>query len=226
MSKVPLPDTNCVRVALDYTQTDGYKAGSRFFLSYTGSAPSSADCATLATDVKDSWVTDIAVLIGDTWNLSEVDVLDISSETGLSGQWTGSENGGRSGTPLPAQCAAGVEYQIPLRYRGGKPRMYLPAGVQTDQLDAGHWNTDFVGGLGSYTGNFFTALEALSVGSMGTLQHVNLSYYSGFTNVTNSSGRTRAAPKYRATAMSSAVSGYVGKSLISSQRRRRNATSF
>jgi hypothetical protein len=104
--------------------------------------------------------------------------------------------------------------------------MYLPAGVQTDQLDAGHWNTDFVGGLGSYTGNFFTALEALSVGSMGTLQHVNLSYYSGFTNVTNSSGRTRAAPKYRATAMSSAVSGYVGKSLISSQRRRRNATSF
>lgn len=226
MTAVPLPDVSAVRVRLDYTQTDGYKGGSRFFLSYSGSAPTSANCTTLASDVESAWLSNLAVLIGDTWALTQVDVLDISTDTGLSGVWTGTETATRSGTPLPAQCASGVEYDIPLRYRGGKPRMYLPPGVQSDLLDAGHYQSGYVGGLAAGVAAFMAQLATLTIGSMGTLAHINLSYYKGFTNVTNSSGRTRAAPKYRATALSSPVTGYAGKSMVSSQKRRRSATTF
>jgi hypothetical protein len=72
---------------------------------------------------------------------------------------------------------------------------------------------------------FFSEIEGLSVGSMGTLQHVNLSYYKGFTNITNSSGRERAVPTYRTVATHDNVTGYSAKAIIGSQRRRRTSTS-
>jgi hypothetical protein len=59
---------------------------------------------------------------------------------------------------------------------------------------------------------------------MGTLAHVNLSYYKGFTNVTNSSGRERAVPTYRDAALVDPVTGYFGKAIMGSQRRRRTST--
>lgn len=224
MTTPPLPASPCVRVALKYTQSDGFLAGSRFFLSYTGTAPSGTDCTTLAGDIAAAWQTNFPSAIPTTWALTEVDVLDIASNSGLSGQWTGSHAGTRSGTPLPSQCASGVEFGLSRRYRGGKPRMYVPPGTTADQADAAHYSGAYVALFTAAVSQTMTAIEALTVGSLGTLQHVNLSYYSGFTNVTNTSGRTRAVPKYRATAVVDKVTGYFGKAEISSQKRRRLAT--
>jgi hypothetical protein len=61
---------------------------------------------------------------------------------------------------------------------------------------------------------------------MGVLAHVNLSYYKGFVNVENSSGRERAAPTYRDSALLDPVTGYVVKQVVGSQRRRRTATTY
>lgn len=102
--------------------------------------------------------------------------------------------------------------------------MFWPPGVVGNQLDAGHWNSTFITAVNTGTAAFFSAIEALTVGSMGTLAHVNLSYYKGFTNITNSSGRERAVPTYRDTALLDTVTGYSCKGLIGSQRRRRAAT--
>lgn len=226
MTTPPLPDTSIVRVRLDYTESDSFKGGSRFFLSYTGSAPTPGNCSTLAGDIESAWVTDLAPLVNTNWALTEVDVLDITTRSGNSGQWTGSTSGTRSGTPVPAQVASGVEYGIARRYRGGKPRMYLPPGVQGDQLDGSHWSSSFVSALSTGVANFMAAIEALSVGSMGTLAHVNLSYYDGFTNHTNPSGRSKAVPTYRPTALHDVVESYAGKAVLSSQKRRRTATTY
>lgn len=226
MTTPPLPASPCVRIRLDYTQNDGFEAGSRFFLSYSGAAPTAGNCSTLATDVKDAWVTNLAPLIGEYFSLTEVDALDIASDSGASGQWTGSAAASRSGTTLPVQAATNIEYDIARRYRGGKPRMFLPPGVGADQLDGGHWDTAYIDDVNAGILAFFEELEALSIGAIGTLAHVNLSYYQGFTNVTNSSGRTRAAPKYRASALVDPVESYACKALIGSQRRRRNAATY
>lgn len=226
MTAPPLPDTSCVRVRLDYKESDSFLGGSRFFISYAGSAPTGAQCTTLAGDIETAWAADLAPLINENWSLVEVDVLDITTLTGLSGQWTGSSAGTRSGTPVPAQIASGIEYDIERRYRGGKPRMYLPPALQGDQLDGSHWGPSFVAALTAGAEAFFGAIEALTIGGMGALQHINLSYYDGFKNVENTSGRMRAVPQYRATALHDNVVGYAGKAVMSSQKRRRTATTY
>ena len=224
MPSVPLPASPCVRVRLIYNTFADENAGNRFFLSYSGSAPTGANCATLASDIVTAFNTDLNPLLWDEYGLAEVDVLDIATDSGLSGQATSSAVGGRSGSALPIQCAMNVEYGIGRRYRGGKPRAYFPFGVDGDLESAFEWTSAFTSAAQSGVAAFFAAVEALSVGSMGTLNHVNLSYYKGFENFTQPSGRERAVPTYRATALVDNVTGYFAKQKFGSQRRRRSST--
>jgi len=227
MTVPPLPDVPCVRVNLGYQDALGNEAGVRFFLSYSGSAPTGGDCTTLASDVSSTWNADLKGLHNTAVTLKEVDVLDIASYAGASGQWTGAIVGTLAGTAQPIQCAYNVEYGIARRYRGGKPRGYWPLGDDSTIQDQSHWTNAFNTSVQNDVGAFFADLAALSVGSMGTLAHVNLSYYHGFHNVTNTSGRTRAAPLYRSpNAIHDNVLSYIARTLISSQRRRRKATTF
>jgi hypothetical protein len=153
-----------------------------------------------------------------------VDVIDIASDTGLSGVWTGSHPGTIGSEQLPAQCAANVEYDIARRYRGGKPRMFLPPPSLNETASPSKFTDSYLTGLGNQFPLFFAAISGVTVGATVVTAHVNVSYYQGFTNVTNSSGRTRAAPKYRTAALVDVIEGYAPKALIGSQKRRRAAT--
>lgn len=226
MTAPPLPASPVVRVRLDFQDLSSNESGCRFYLGYSGSAPTGANCITLATDVSNAFNTNLAGEMSQNFALREVDVLDIASTSGLSGQWTGNINGGQSGTPLPLQVATNIEFGIARRYRGGKPRIYLPPSDTGSTQDAAHWSTAYVTAMNTNIAAFFAELEALSIGAMGTLQHVNLSYYSGFANHTGTSGRARAVPQYRPTALVEPITGYATKVLMGSQRRRRTATTY
>jgi hypothetical protein len=208
-----------------WTDGDGNLLGSRFYLSYSGSAPTAGNCATLASDVSSAWGTNLKGDCQDDVSLTEVDVLDIATDSGLSGQWTGTVTGTNGSTLTPINCAINVEYGISRRYRGGKPRCFLPPAGNSELDGANRWSSGFLATVTSDIEAFFTAVQALSIGSMGTLVHVSLSYYKGFTNITNSSGRERAVPTYRGTALLDTVTGYFPKAVIGSQRRRRTSTS-
>lgn len=224
MTVVPLPDVPCVRVRLVYTEGGGLEAGNRFYLSYTGTAPTAANCSALAASIDGLWATDLAPLTSSNLALSEVDVLDIATNRGLSGQSLIAHAGSRAGTSLPFQCATNVEFNIANRYRGGKPRLYFLPGTESDIATNATWGGTFIAAVNAGFTAFFAGIAALSIGAMGTLGHVNLSYYSGFTNIANSSGRERAVPTYRPTAIHDPVTGYSCKAVISSQRRRRTST--
>jgi hypothetical protein len=224
VTPVPLPDVPCLRVRMTGTDNAGNDWGTRFYLSYAGSAPTGANCTTLASDIAGAFATDLAALVVTGTYLTEVDVLDIATDSGLSGQWTGSDEGSRSGNSNPAQVCFNVEYGIARRYRGGKPRSFWPFGSSTDQLNQSMWESATVTAVNSGIEAFFTAVQALSVGAVGALSHVNLSYYKGFTNITNSSGRERAVPTYRDTALHDTVTGYFAKQVMGSQKRRRTST--
>lgn len=226
MTAPPLPASPCMRVRLDYTNTDTFLAGSRFFLSYEGAAPTPGNCATIASDIAAAWATHLAATMNGDWSLTEIDVLDIASNSGASGQWTGDNAGTVSGDNLASQCATNVEFGIARRYRGGKPRMFLPGPTSNQLQDVGHFTDAWVTTVSAAVAAFFTEVEALSVGAVGTLAHVNLSYYDGFTNLENSSGRMRAVPKYRATALLDTVESYACKKVIGSQKRRRTAVTY
>lgn len=225
MTVVPLPDKPCVRVRLIYNEGVAGESGNRFYVAYAGSAPTGGNATSLATSIQGFWSSHLAPQISNAFTLNEVDVLDIASNSGLSGQWTGSDPGQATGTGPPASVATNVEFGISRRYRGGKPRFYLPPGDNGDLNGITSWTAQYVTNTTAAVQAFFAAIEALSVGSMGTLQHINLSYYKGFTNVTNSSGRERAVPTYRPVALSDAVVGYSCKAIVGSQRRRRTSSS-
>lgn len=226
MTAPPLPASPVMRVRLDYTQSDGAKGGSRFYLGYAGASPTPGNCATLASDIASAWSSELASSANEGWALTEIDVLDIASISGASGQWAGNEPGTVAGADMPAQTAINVEFGIARRYRGGKPRMFLPPNVQANTADASHWSASLVTGVNTAMAAFFSNIEALSIGAVGALTHVNVSYYSGFTNITNSSGRTRAVPTYRHTALVDTVESYITKAEFGSQRRRRVATTY
>lgn len=201
--------------------------GSRFYLSYAGSAPTASNCSTIGTDIANAWNTDIAPVVYQLVTLTEVDVLDIASNSGAFGTVSVSHPGQMSAGTLVANAATNVEFDLARRYRGGKPRMFLPPPDDTALASLDKYTSGFVSSVNAAVSAFFTAVEAISVGAVGALQHVNVSYYQGFTNVTNSSGRTRAAPKYRTpTAKVDQVTGYACKAVVGSQRRRRTATTI
>jgi hypothetical protein len=225
MTAVPLPASPCVRVRCIWNEGAAGEGGTRFYLSYSGTAPTGANCTTLAGDIASAWATDLSPLATGDYVLNEVDVLDIATDSGLSGQWTGSNEGSRVGTSLPFQVCTNVEYGIARRYRGGKPRAFFPFGDDGDTANNATWGDTFLTAVNTGVGNFFSAIAALSVGAMGTLAHVNLSYYKGFTNLENSSGRERAVPTYRDTALLDTITSYSAKAVMGSQKRRRTSTS-
>jgi hypothetical protein len=226
MTTPPLPDTPCVRVRLGYTFETASLAGSRFYLAYSGSAPTTANCTTLATDIGNAWADHLAAVVYSPITLDETDVLDIASDSGASAIVSMSHAGALSGVTLTGNTATNVEFEIARRYRGGKPRMYLPPSDASQLASIDTYTSGFIAAVNTGITAFFAEIEALTVGSMGTLKHVNLSYYKGFINVTNSSGRERAAPKYRDAALSDTVTGYSCKAVVGSQRRRRTATTI
>lgn len=207
-----------------WNEGDPGEGGIRFYLSYAGSAPTGANCTTIATDIAAAWASDFNALTPDDIALNEVDVLDIATDSGLSGQWTGSNVGTRGATGLPYQVAMNVEYGIARRYRGGKPRSYFPFGVLGDLQTDATWTSSFVTSVNTGVAAFYTAVQAISVGAVGALAHVNLSYYQSFTNIENSSGRMRAVPKYRSVALLDTITGYSAKVVLGSQKRRRTST--
>lgn len=223
------PNVNAVRVRLDYLQSDGYLGGSRFFLAYAGSTPTAGNLNTLATDVASAWNSNLAQLVNADWTLDEVDCLDLSSDLGFSGYASPTDAGTLSGTALPAEVATGIEYNIGRRYRGGKPRMYLPGTVSEKMGTLGKWDSAWITAVNTDVAAFFAALEALSIGSMGALTHVNCSFYQGVDKNQPPTGTWRGPgykypPKYRTTVQVDTVTGYACKAEISSQRRRRTAT--
>lgn len=225
MTLPPLPDRSTLHVELVYEPPDANEAGSRFFLRYAGSAPSPANCVSIAGDIGTAWASNMNSLVPANWSLNKVIVSDITTRMGNFGEDDTLHTGTRSGTEIPQQVATNVEFKLQQKYRGGKPRIYLPPGVNSDVVNDVHWTDDFIAAVNSGVAGFFTDVQAISVGSVGALTHTMVSFYHLFDNKISSSGRAYAAPRYRdPNALTIDVNGYTCKQLLSSQRRRRTST--
>jgi hypothetical protein len=220
---------NACRISLRYRNNDGFLAGNRFFLAYAGSPPSGANCNTLATDVANHWNSDIAPAITSDWTLYEVDVVDLSSDVAASGTAAVSHPGTVSGATLPSNVAANVEYDIARRYRGGKPRIYLPGGSPSNLANDSTWSTGWLSTLHTVMTDFKADCEGDSIGSMGALTYVNISFVQGYDTNQPPTGKWRGPghkypPLYRSTPLVDHVTDFSPKAVIGSQRRRRTST--
>ncbi len=194
----------------------------RRFLGYSGGPPTGANLAALAAAINANMVTYLKALLSSAFALVEIECVDLSSSSGAGGMDLAVQAGSRGGTAPLAQTPAHFHWDIARRYRGGKPGAYYPFFDQGDYLNVYQWNAAAVSTAASDLASYITAQNGATFGATTIDEPVSISYYEGFTVVTNPvTGRARNVPKLRATPIVDIVLGVTGDERISSQRRRR-----
>jgi hypothetical protein len=218
----PLPDApKVLRVALQFAYGVKTDVITRFFLQYTGSAPTDAQLNTYAGSINGEYSADLAGQCGAQCTLSSIEIIDLTSPTSAIGTDSTIVAGTRAGTELSANDCAIGSYQINRRYRGGHPRGYWPFGVEGDLGDPQHWNPSFVTEFTGALRAFFAAILGDAPAGMGMVSHVNVSYFAGFTVVTSPiTGRARNVPTLRGAPVVDQVLSIEGRELVGTQRRR------
>lgn len=154
-----------VRIGFHWSDGVGH-FGSRLFWAGTNGTPSQPDLNAFATAIATAYGVNIASLHASAISLVQVDVLDISSNTGLMGTWTGTKSG--SGTSsLPSSCSIDIEAQIAKRYRGGHPVIHLPPPIVTNMVNARQMSATFTGNVLTNWTAFHQAVDAFSSGTVG-----------------------------------------------------------
>lgn len=217
----PLPLVpNVLRADLQWHDGSDLSVSSRHFFRYSGGPPTSADALALAADIYAAMSPHDG--LWDTFSeFAGVKVTDLSSNTGGVGEHAQATVGARPNTPLPGGVAVVVNYVIARRYRGGKPRNYLPWFVADDIDPRQVWFAEATNDATTALSAFFTAVIGLVSGGTTITSHVNVSYYSGFTAVQNPiTGRWRNVPKLRTTPVVDDILSWSVSSRPGSQRRR------
>ncbi len=179
----PVPAT--IRVDLHHKLANDMNVVTRMFFAYTGPAPTNAQMATLATAVRTAWAANVEAICGAQVNLHQVECIDLSSATGAIGNDVTVATGTRAGTTLAAGTAVLINYAIARRYRGGKPRSYVPYLMAADLTDAQDWTGAAVTAVNTQWGAFITAIKAAPWAGATITNQVNVSYYLGFASVQN-----------------------------------------
>jgi len=217
-----LPDVNkVIRVACSGHISTNNPWVSRFYLSYSGSAPTPGDLTDFCDTVIAAWSAGVNDLCDGATHLSQVDVIDLTTVSSATAEVVSDVAGDRAGGNVPADLCAVVSYTIARRYRGGHPRGYWPFGVTEDFDTTYTWSSDFTAEVDTILGIFFSSLTSGGWGGSGELNHVNVSYYAGFTVVTDPiTGRARNVPDVKPTPDVDLVSGIVTRASMGTQRRR------
>jgi len=182
----PLPPApGVVEVQLVHELNADNNVYTRLFNEFSGATPTVAQLATMASTLSGNWNTLLKPYAPADCVLREIVVTDLTSSSSSRGLWTGSITGTRSGTANPGLLCALVNYAIARRYRGGKPRSYLPYGTQSDLNGAAGWTSGFVSGLTTAWTDFIADV-ATAIGVWGTAgAQCAVSYYEGFASVEN-----------------------------------------
>jgi hypothetical protein len=123
---------------------DIYQWGNVLHFLYSGTAPTSAVCSTIAGNIAAEWNTHMGPECPSPTSLTEVTVTDLTSPTSGGGLWVGANTGSRGDDSIPANAAGLVTYPVTTyRYRGGHPRSYLYVGGNADLEGAGKWSSAF-----------------------------------------------------------------------------------
>jgi len=215
---------NVIRIELGFAIYTTHGATSRFYMQYTGGPPSDGNLNTLASDVSTAWASTMAAAQYVGVDLIEITCTDLSTPTSAIGTWSGSVAGTLSGTPLPVEICGNLHSVIARRYRGGRPKLFIPMGITASLAgDETSWSTAFISDVNGYWAAFKTALFALTGIGCTLTEHVNVSYYEGFASVQNPvTKRWRNIPTPRTgDAVIDTITATTLQTLISQQRRRR-----
>lgn len=136
----------CVEMAVHFTN-DTRPGVNLWHVRYTGTAPDGTALTALDTALSTAWGSIYRAYAGDWLTLNDVTYTDLASSGGARVIIPYGGSGLLSGNALPVSSAVVVSEQNSLRYRGGHPRIYLPAGLQADTTDGYLWATGLLDNL-------------------------------------------------------------------------------
>lgn len=183
------PVPKVIKVTLSYHVSTDFTVVNNLHWAYPNTAPDSTAMTTFAGSVSASWATYMAPVTHTSVSLVNVRAVDLSSDQAATGNNAGVHAGTRTGTALPGDTCALVNYPILRRYRGGKPRTYLPVGAAADLLDAQHWTTTFRSAAETAFQQFQNAVATNPPVGSGQMSMVSISYYQKFHVHYGSTGR-------------------------------------
>jgi len=173
----PLPAANKV-VKVEITGLrNGIDWANIFHFAYAGTAPTFAQMATFADAEVHEYGSQFFTLMDTETSVEGCVCTDLTSDTSAQGTATFHDAGTRSGGSIGAQVALLVNDHIQRRYRGGKPRHYMPFGVTTDLTNDNTWTGTFQTTCETQYSAFIANTLTNVWSGGGPLTYVNLSYY-------------------------------------------------
>jgi hypothetical protein len=171
------PVPNVIKAQLGWVLDLNDSAMAVLHFRYTGGPPAAPDCAAIAADIQAAAITNFRGQMVNLNKVGECRVVDIASNTGHEGVGGTASAGTKAGNPNPASTCLVMNHHIARRYRGGKPRTYLPVGVNADLNSTGTWLGAFQTTMTTAWSNFITTCLAASSGGTSLTDFVSVSYY-------------------------------------------------
>jgi hypothetical protein len=212
---------NVIRVDIEWTVGTDAAAMDRIFIAYSGGPPTSANCVTLAGLLYIIFAAELAIYTNANNALTGVRVTDLASSTGGQGEHLQTTVGSIGPDDLGANSTALASMRIGRRYRGGKPRSYFPLGGASVMQTPQTWTSAFQVNVQAALNAIIADIAVTTAGTTVLTHLVNVSYYHGFTVVTNPiTGRARNVPTLRPAPIVDPVLSWVMELKLASQRRR------
>lgn len=211
------------RINIGYKVGEDLNASSRFFVAYTGLAPSAAELTAWATAITGA-EAGVKPFMSVQNSFEAVTIQDIGTDLGVEGVSTFPTTGTRAGLPVDASTSVVFQHRIARHYRGGKPKVYMPFGVADDLNDAQTWKGSFLGDLQTAWDAFRAAILTAAPAPLLPVQFVNVSYYQGSTAATTGGGayvrgHTKLTPRIGGP-VTDAILSSTARVKVGSQRRR------
>jgi len=217
------PVVDVIEIQLGWTLGSDTAALSRVHFAISGTAPSAADCVTIATGVRSAWSAHLASRMTSNKSLRSVTVTDLTTATGARGVNATPVPGTEGGTPQPRGTGMLFVFGIARRYRGGKPRVSLPLGSAGDIDSSGIYVPATIAFFNPPVVDFLNGITGLTGGGCTVGAQVNVSYVAGHTWTMDARGNWHREPTYRGTPVVDVVTSVTMSSRVATNRRRNRA---
>jgi hypothetical protein len=163
----PAPLNGWLRCDFGYTLDADRPALCTSWFAYDATEAEAADDTDLATIealIRDDWLTYFSPHLSTELQLSSLRLTLTRASGEVSVRFTTAAAGALTGDFTTAQVAAVVNWDIHARYRGGKPKMFLPgiaaSAVQTDRLLQTSFSSDLEDDMNAWIGNMDTYVSS------------------------------------------------------------------
>lgn len=187
---------------------------------YTGGPATTADLTALAAGARAAFATHLVGLLSSTNALTLTEASDLSQPSLPVGQDSTVVSGTHTSTPAPASVAALVQFIPNRKYRGSKPKVWLPFGTDADLGNDTSWSTGFVTAVNSAWAAYVAEVAALTAGTVTLTNQCAVSYYGPPTVANTGPGRNKTRSSTRTPPLIMAILSSSCRLTYGSQRRR------